>query len=140
VADAQNKTRPTDGDVAAFVAGIADDQRRRDAEYLVGLMGEVTGEPAVMWGAAIIGFGSRHYRYESGREGDTVAVGFAPRKAQTAVYLTGGLDRYGDLLARLGPHETAKGCLYLKRVDQADADALRAIVARSHQNAANGSA
>src|SRR5262249_29613891 len=113
------------------------EQRRSDAKLLVELMREVTGQPAVMWGSSIIGFGSRHYRYASGREGDTVAVGFSPRKAQTAVYVTGALEEYDDLLARLGPHETAKGCLYLKRVDLADTGALRDIIARSYQAASS---
>jgi hypothetical protein len=135
VADSANKTTATGADVGTFVDAIADEQRRRDARLLVDLMREVTGEPPVMWGSSIIGFGSRHYRYPSGREGDTAAVGFSPRKAQTAVYLTGGLEDYADLLARLGPHQTSKGCLYLKRVDQADTAALRGIVARSYRAA-----
>ena len=132
---AENKTVATTGDVAAFIDTIADTQRQSDARLLVDLMREVTGQPPVMWGSGIIGFGSRHYRYESGREGDTVAVGFSPRKAQTSVYLTGPLEDYADLFARLGPHQTAKGCLYLKRVDQADAGALRDIVDRSYRAA-----
>lgn len=126
-----NKTRPTGDDVAAFVAGIADEQRRRDAEALVALMSEVTGEPPAMWGSSIIGFGSRHYRYASGHEGDVAAVSFAPRKAQTTLYLLGHLGDYAADLARLGPHTTGKGCLYLKSVDRADPAALRAIVERS---------
>jgi hypothetical protein len=89
----------------------------------------------VLWGTSIIGFGSRHYRYESGREGDTAAVGFAPRKAQTVLYLTGGLDLYEDLLARIGPHATGRGCLYLRRADQADPQALRDIIDRSYRTA-----
>jgi hypothetical protein len=132
-----NKTTATDGDVSAFLDAIPDDQRRRDARLLVDLMGKVTGQPPVMWGSSIIGFGSRHYRYESGREGDVAAVGFSPRKAQTVMYLTGGLEEYADLLDRLGPHQTGKGCLYLKRVDRADADALRGIVDRSYRAAAD---
>jgi Domain of unknown function (DU1801) len=130
-----NKTTATDGDVGAFLDAVVDEQRRSDARLLVGLMGEVTGQPAVMWGSSIVGFGSRHYRYSSGWEGDTPAVGFSPRKAQTVLYLTGGMDGYQDLLARLGPHQTGKGCLYLKRVDRADAAALRDIVARSYRAA-----
>lgn len=137
MADRANKTTATDGDVGAFLESIADDQRRGDAKLLVNVMGEVTGQPAVMWGTSIIGFGSRHYRYSSGREGDTAAVGFSPRKAQTVLYLTGGLEEYEDLLAGLGPHQTGKGCLYLKRVDQVDTQALRAIVARSYNAAAD---
>jgi len=137
VADRSNKTTATDGDVGAFLDSVADDQRRADAQQLVKLIGDVTGQPAVMWGTSIIGFGSRHYRYPSGREGDVAAVGFSPRKARTVLYLTGGLNEYEDLLARLGPHQTGKGCLYLKRVDQADAQALRDIVARSYHAAAD---
>ncbi len=135
VAGGSNKTTPTDGDVGAFLDAVADEQRRRDARLLLDLMREVTGQPAVMWGTAIIGFGSRHYRYASGREGDVAAVSFSPRKAQTTLYLTGGLEEYEDLLASLGPHQAGQGCLYLKRVDQADAQALRDIVARSYRSA-----
>lgn len=126
-----NLTIPGDGDVGAFVDGVADEGRRADARHLVALMGAVTGQPAVMWGRAIVGFGSRHYRYESGREGDTPAVSFSPRKAQTVLYLSGGLELYGDLLDRLGPHTTGKSCLYLKRVGDADDAVLREIIGRS---------
>jgi hypothetical protein len=132
MADSGNKTTANSGDVGAFVASVADEQRRSDARQLVDLMGEATGQPAVLWGSSIIGFGSRHYQYESGREGDTVAVGFSPRKAQTAIYLTGQLEEYADLLDQLGPHSTGKGCLYVKRLDQVDAATLRAIVKRSY--------
>jgi Domain of unknown function (DU1801) len=135
MADNANQTVPGTGDVAAYVEAVPDEQRRRDARLLVELMGEVTGQPPVLWGPSIIGFGSRHYRYETGREGDTVAVGFAPRKAQTVLYLTGYLDGYADLLDRLGPHTRGKGCLYLKRADQADQTVLREIVARSYTRA-----
>jgi hypothetical protein len=135
VADSANKTTATDGDAGAFIDAIADEQRRRDARLLLGLMREVTGLPPVMWGTSIVGFGSRHYRYPSGREGDIAAVSFSPRKAQTVLYLTGGLDKYEDLLARLGPHQAGGGCLYLKRADQADAQALRDIVARAYRTA-----
>ncbi|WP_338198667.1 DUF1801 domain-containing protein [Candidatus Nephthysia bennettiae] len=138
VADSSNKTTANDGDVGVFLDGVTEDQRRRDAQLLVDVMREVTGRPPVMWGASIVGFGSRHYRYASGREGDVAAVAFSPRKAQTVLYLTGVLEEYDDLLPRLGQHQTGKGCLYLKRVDQADPDALRAIVARSYRSATTG--
>ncbi|MEV0128951.1 DUF1801 domain-containing protein [Dactylosporangium sp. NPDC050688] len=126
-----NLTIAGDGDVGAFVDGVADERRRADARHLVTLMGAVTGQPAVMWGSAIVGFGSRHYRYESGREGDMPAVSFSPRKAQTVLYLGGGLELYQDLLDRLGPHTVGKSCLYLKRVGDADDAVLREIVGRS---------
>ena len=131
VAGETNKTVANSDDVDAFVAAVADGQRRADAALLVHLMADVTGQPAVLWGRAIIGFGTRHYRYESGREGDMPAVGFSPRKAQTVLYLTGGPDAYEDLLPGLGPYSTGKGCLYLKRVDRADTVTLRAMIARS---------
>ncbi|WP_240670109.1 DUF1801 domain-containing protein [Actinoplanes solisilvae] len=123
-------------DVEIFLGTITHEQRQSDARLLVALMTEVTGQPPAMWSGGIIGFGSRHYKYESGREGDTPAIGFAPRKGQTVLYLTGYLDAYEDLLKRLGPHTNGKGCLYVKRVDQADQQALREIVARSYETAA----
>lgn len=130
-----NKTTANDGDVEAFLTGITDDQRRRDAIALTELMREVTGQPAVLWGTAIVGFGTYHYRYETGREGDIPAVSFSPRKAQTTLYPLGALADYADLLTRVGQHTLGKGCLYIKRIDQADPEALREIIARSYRNA-----
>jgi hypothetical protein len=135
VADSANKTTATDGDVGTFIEGIGDDQRRRDAVLLTGLMSEVTGEPAVLWGRSIVGFGSYHYTYATGREGDAPAVAFSPRAAQTVLYLYGGMEQYEGLLERVGPHKTSKGCLYLKRVDQVDIDALREIIALAYRTA-----
>ena len=129
----EHKTIASTGNIGAFLAGVADERSRADAHLLVELIHEATGEPAVMWGTSIVGFGSRHYRYESGREGDISAVGFSPRKSRTAVYLTGALERYDDLLARLGPHTTGKGCLYVKRVDDVDREVLREMVVRSQR-------
>jgi hypothetical protein len=130
-----NKTVPSPAVVGDFLDSIPDSERRGDARRLLELMSEETGEPAVMWGTAIVGFGSRHYRYESGREGDVPAVGFSPRKAQSVVYLTGTREDYQDLLSRLGPHKTGKGCLYLKHIGDVDAEALREIIARSYRSA-----
>lgn len=130
-----NKTTANDGDVDAFLAGITDEQRRRDAIALTGLMREVTGQPAVLWGPAIVGFGTYHYRYPTGREGDIPAVSFSPRKSQTTLYPLGDLAEYAELLERVGPHTLGKGCLYIKRVDQADQAALRGIIAQSYRKA-----
>jgi len=132
---AQNKTVADGGDVAAFVGAVADPTRRAEAELLTELMAEVTGEPPAMWGTAIVGFGSVHYRYATGREGDSPRVGFAPRKAQSVLYIRGldGGANYQDLLPRLGKHTVGKGCLYLKRVQDADPQALRALVDRSYR-------
>src|SRR5690242_13535005 len=130
-----NKTTANDGDVDAFLAGITDERRRQEAITLTELMREVTGQPAVLWGTAIVGFGTYHYRYETGREGDIPAVSFSPRKAQTTLYPLGPLEDYAEQLARLGPHTLGKGCLYVKRLDQADPDALREIIAQSYRAA-----
>ena len=125
------------GAVEDFVAGVADERRRRDAERLIGLIQEVTGLPPAMWGTSIIGFGTRHYRYASGREGDVAAVGFSPRAAHTVLYLNDDLERYADLLERLGPHRTGRACLYITRLDRVDPGALRDIVDRSFRAAAD---
>ena len=127
----QNKTVANDGDVDAFVAGIEDDNRRTDAQTLLALMREVTGEAPTMWGSSIIGFGHQHLRYASGRGLDNFTIGFAPRKTNSVLYVSGGFDEYSDLLPQLGPHSTGKACLYVKRVADVDQDALRAIVDRS---------
>jgi hypothetical protein len=130
---AELKTRPNDGDVGAFVAGIADDRKRRDAAALVELMGRVTGCEARMWGTSIVGFGDRHYTYASGRQGDWFTIGFSPRKANLTLYTYGGFDddEIAALLQRLGPHSTGKGCLYVKRLDDVDPEVLEGLLRRS---------
>ena len=94
-------------------------------------MEEVTGEKAVMWGDSIVGFGTYHYVYASGREGDWPVTGFAPRKQALTLYIMSGFDQYDELLARLGKHSTGKSCLYIKRLSDVDVDVLRELVAES---------
>ena len=130
---ATNQTIPTGGDVAAFVATIQDADRRNEAELLIGAMTQVTGEAATMWGPTIVGFGTLHLVYASGRELDTFRIGFAPRKAQSVLYVGGGFEQYQDLLPRLGKYATGKSCLYLKKVADADQEALRELIHRSYQ-------
>jgi hypothetical protein len=126
------KTVPTSADVDAFLEAVPAENRRADAYALLELMRSVTGEPPVMWGPSIVGFGSYHYRYESGRTGDAPLAGFSPRKANLVVYLVGGYeDRYPKLLEQLGPHKTGKSCLYLKRLGDVDLDVLRQLIERS---------
>ena len=136
------KTLPTNEDVDAFIASVPDDRRREDARALCGLLAEWTGESPTMWGSSIIGFGSYHYRYDSGHEGTAALVGFAPRKGNLVLYLVGGMeDRYPKLFERLGPHRRGKGCLYLKRLDDVDRDVLRELVERTvrvHRGADRG--
>ena len=130
---AGNKTVPTREDVGAFIAGIPDEKRRSEAQLLVEVMAATTGEPPVMWGPAIVGFGSRRLTYESGRQVDVPRVGFSPRKAQSVVYVSGDFDEYRDLLPRLGRHSLGKACLYLKDPAEADQDALRELVDRCYR-------
>ncbi|GAA2722895.1 DUF1801 domain-containing protein [Cellulomonas aerilata] len=125
-------TVPTGADVARFVAGVEHDVRRRDAQTLLELMQRATGEPPRMWGPSIVGFGSYHYVYATGREGDMAAVGFSPRKASTTVYLMEGFEQHADDLARLGPHTLGRSCLYLKDLAKVDLGVLEAMVARSY--------
>jgi len=128
---AELKTKATEGDVDAFLASIEDEARRSDAVAVCDLIAKAAKAPPVMWGSAIVGFGHRVLRYPDGREMDWMAVGFSPRKANTTLYLAGGLETYADLLADLGKHTTGKGCLYVKRLSDVDLAVLKKIVARS---------
>ncbi|HUF66942.1 MAG TPA: DUF1801 domain-containing protein [Gemmatimonadaceae bacterium] len=128
---AELKTRPESTSVPAFLASIADESRRRDCEAIAALMQEVTGAEPVMWGASIVGFGRYHYQYESGREGDWMLVGFSPRKKDITLYLMAGFERFPELMQKLGKPKTGKSCLYLKKLDDVDRDALRELVRTS---------
>lgn len=136
------KTRPTQQDVGGFLAQIADPQQRADCQALCALLSEEAGAEPQLWGSSIVGFGSYHYRYASGREGDWPLVGLSPRKGSTTVYLCPGLEQHSDLLARLGKHTIGKGCLYIKRLSEIDQAALRELVQRAvaQQRAADTSA
>jgi hypothetical protein len=98
-------------DVSHFISSIDDSQKRADSEALVALMQDITGEPPRMWGSSIVGFGDYHYKYASGREGDTFVLGFSPRKQSLTLYLPGYLEQHQALLSQLGKHSTGKGCL-----------------------------
>ena len=124
-------TQPMDADVTAFLDGVADERRRDDARAVVALIRDVTGAPPRMWGTTTIGFGRQPYRTADGKEREWFAVGLAPRKAALTLY---GLTYYGtntDLLERLGPHTTGKGCVYVKRLDDVDREVLTELVRRS---------
>ncbi|MFI8595542.1 DUF1801 domain-containing protein [Microbacterium sp. NPDC078428] len=127
----------TGGDVDAFLAKITPAARRRDAEILVDLLREVSGQEPAMWGT-VIGFGSCHYRYPTGTEGDSPVIGLAPRKQACTLYLLDGIAAHRDDLASLGPHSTGVGCLYLKDVGAIDRETLRRILVRSHGFVAAG--
>jgi len=130
---AENKTKPTSANVTAFLKKIKDEKLRNDCSAMIEMMRSVSKSEPVMWGSSIIGFGTRHYVYESGREGDTVIIGFAPRKQNIAIYLTGGIANVTDELSKLGKHETGKGCLYIKSLDDVNPAVLRKIFAKSYK-------
>ena len=125
------KTRPTDASVDEVIESTPDVRRREDAREALGLMREVTGAEPVVWGSSMIGFGRQPYTTADGKEREWFAVGLSPRKAALTFY---GLTYYGsndDLLARLGPHTTGKGCLYVKELDALDRDVLTEMVRRA---------
>jgi hypothetical protein len=126
-----NKTKPTETSVTAFVNALAKPARRTDAKALIKLMSKATGEKAKMWGPSIVGFGTCHYKYESGREGDTVLVGFSPRNAALVLYGVTGTKRAASLLSKLGPHTTGIGCLYIKKLSDIDQNTLEQLIACS---------
>ena len=95
------------------------------------ILEEVTGENAQMWGDSIVGFGSYHYKYESGREGDWFVTGFSPRKQNLTLYIMSGFDEYDQLLSKLGKHTTGKACLYIKKIEDVDVDVLKELVQKS---------
>ena len=128
---ADNKTVATKASVSAFIDGLTDEARRSDAKTLIKLMRSATGEKPKMWGPSIIGFGSCHYVYESGREGDMPVVGFSPRKAATVLYGISGLDDSDALRAKLGKHTTGRGCLYIKKLKDIDLKVLEMLILRS---------
>lgn len=128
---AEAKTKKTEKSVVDFLNGVEDEQKRRDSFAVMELMKEVTGEEPAMWGDSIVGFGSYHYRYASGREGDWLLTGFSPRKQNLTLYITSGFEQYDDLLDDLGKFKTGKSCLYLKRLEDVDLDVLRELVRQS---------
>jgi hypothetical protein len=124
--------RQTEASAEEFLARVPDGARRGDARRVCAMMREITGEPPAMWGTSIVGFGTYHYRYASGHEGDAPLAGFSPRSQHLVIYLAVEFgDRYPSLLARLGPHKAGKGCLYVRRLDDVDQDALRELIDRS---------
>lgn len=127
----QNKTKATEASVEDFIAQIEHPKRRRDSYTLLEIMKRLSGEEPKLWGPSIIGFGQYHYKYDSGREGDFMRTGFAPRKANMVVYIMPGYRNYGEQLARLGKHKIGKSCLYLTDLEQVDINVLEEIIADS---------
>ena len=122
----------------AFVDAVPGATRRRDAETLLELFGRITNEPPRMWYSTIIGFGSYHYKYESGREGDAGAAGFSPRKASSTIYLPEGVGAHAEALTKLGPHKSGVGCLYITNLDKVDLGVLEGILRESYTTVTAG--
>src|SRR5262245_8006822 len=136
----ENKTKATVASVTSYLAGIEDAARRKDCQTLTKLITKATNQKPKMWGSSIVGFGSYHYKYASGREGDYCVVGFASRKGDITIYATAGLVGRDDLLAKLGKHKVGKGCLYIRTLGDVDLNVLQQIITASFEERQNHNA
>ena len=128
---AELKTTPTNEDVDAFVNSVEDEQKRNDCRRIIKIMSELSGEQPKMWGPSIVGFGTYHYRYATGREGDWMLTGFSPRKQALTLYIMSGLKDFEKMLSTLGKYKTGKACLYIKKLDDIDESVLRNLIRAS---------
>jgi len=133
---AELKTKLNDASVTEFLNGIADERKRRDCFTVLELMQQVTAMEPKMWGSSMVGFGTYHYKYASGREGDSFLTGFSPRKQNLTLYIMAGFEQYDELLQKLGKHSTGKSCLYIKRVEDINLATLRELVKQSVEHMA----
>ncbi|MBP2388155.1 DUF1801 domain-containing protein [Paeniglutamicibacter kerguelensis] len=134
---AANKTVPTRVDPHEFIASVAHPTRRADAQVLLEMMEGVSGQPATMWGPSIIGFGTYHYKYDSGREGDAPAIGFSPRSANLSLYVLTGTEESRELLAKLGKHKRGAACLYVNKLSDIDFEVLTELARHGFQHTMN---
>ena len=137
---AEPKTKENDASVDAFLGSVQDERKREDSKRLRKLFEEITGDPAKMWGSSIVGFGTYHYKYESGREGDWMVAGFSPRKDSLTLYLMDSYDFSGhkELLEKLGKHKTGKSCLYIKSLADVDEKVLKELITKSVKRVKSG--
>ncbi len=131
MAKAELKTKPTEISVGAFIDAVADEKQRADTHKIADMMERLSGHKPKMWGPTIIGFGSYHYKYDSGREGDMCRIGFSPRKGNTVLYLVDGFEGHVALMENLGKHKTGKSCLYIKRLSDVDEAVLEQLIVES---------
>lgn len=125
------KTKATKSSVEKFLDTIENKQKRDDAYTILDMMQKASKEPAKMWGPSIIGFGTYHYKYDSGHEGDMCIIGFSPRKAALTLYIMTGFEGYDELMAKLGKYKTSKACLYIKRLEDVDTKVLKQLITLS---------
>lgn len=128
---AELKTKKTRASVARFVDSIEDEQQRKDSRAVLKLMQKITGEKPKMWGPAIIGFGSYHYKYASGREGEWFLTGFSPRKQALTLYIMSGFTQYDALLKKLGKFKAGKACLYINKLEDVHLPTLEKLIRQS---------
>lgn len=128
---AELKTQKNAASVTDFLNSVADEQRRKDAFAVLALMREAAQAEPSMWGDGIVGFGSYHYKYASGQEGDWFPIGFSPRKQNLTLYIMGGFEQHADLLAKLGKHKLGKGCLYVNKLADVDLKVLKELITRN---------
>ena len=127
-----NKTIPTGEDVIDFLASLESDEQRRDSERLVEIMAEVSGEPPVMWGTSIVGFGAFTYTYASGRQGEWMRIGFSPRKGKLSLYVTYDASQFSEELEAVGKHSIGKGCIYITKLADVDVAALKRLIKKAY--------
>ena len=128
---AELKTKVNDASVTDFLSSVADEQKQKDSFEILKIMKQITKEEPKMWGSSIVGFGSYHYKYESGREGDSPVMGFSPRKQNITLYITSDFEKHPGLMKKLGKHSTGKVCLYIKRLSDVDVDVLKELMTES---------
>jgi hypothetical protein len=128
---AENKTQPTKASVRSFIAAIEDKERRADVRKVAAMMRKATGKKAQMWGPSIVGYGTYHYKYASGREGDFMITGFSSRKQALTVYILPGFENFEALMRKLGKYKTGKSCLYIKRLSDVDEEVLDRLIGES---------
>lgn len=128
---AELKTKVNDQSVAKFLGSVKEEQTRADCFAVMEMMKQATGAEPKMWGSSIVGFGSYHYRYESGREGDWFLTGFSPRKQSLTLYIMAGFEQYEELMKKLGKYKTGKSCLYVKKLAEVDQPTLRKLIQQS---------
>ena len=131
---AENKTKPTRASVTAFLNSVEDTQKRADCRKVAAMMRRATGKRAKMWGPSIVGFGTYHYKYDSGRAGDFMLTGFSPRKQALSVYIMPGFSGYDAQLKKLGKYKTGKSCLYIRRLADVDERVLEQLISKSVQD------
>ena len=125
------KTKPNDKSVDQFLKRVENPTKKEDSFKILEIMKELTKEKPIMWGDSIIGFGSYHYKYASGREGNWFRVGFSPRKQNLTVYLMTGFEKYKEILNNLGKFKTGKSCLYINKLKDVDIPSLRELILES---------